>query len=234
MSKLSLTEATILALQGKLTETVGVKSRSTKRAKKENINVNIDTTSVDIDDNTTVINTDDATVVIDKKDGELDNITPDTSDVAEIPMTGDETIIPETLSTTDIDADLPMDSNKDEIDEIEENKKVEGYIIKINKDGIDGYWGPQSDAINNNNNVDRLSARIFKSRGAAQREINRYKHEMGNAQIEEIEENKKIIENQKQVDDGEVPDEAYSIAGFISGTIADKTSISMDEFDELF
>lgn len=75
-----------------------------------------------------------------------------------------------------------------------ESKKQEGYIIRIDKDGVDGYWGPQSDAINNNNNVDKLSARIFKSRGAAQREINRYKHEMGNAQIEEINESKKVTE----------------------------------------
>lgn len=75
---------------------------------------------------------------------------------------------------------------------LNESKKTEGYIIRIDKDGVDGYWGPQSDAINNNNNVDKLSARIFKSRGAAQREINRYKHEMGNAQIEEIEESKKV------------------------------------------
>lgn len=75
---------------------------------------------------------------------------------------------------------------------LNESKKIEGYIIRIDKDGVDGYWGSQSDAINNNNNVDKLSARIFKSRGAAQREINRYKHEMGNAQIEEIEESKKV------------------------------------------
>ena len=72
-------------------------------------------------------------------------------------------------------------------------KKTEGYIIKIDKDGIDGYWGTNSDAINNNNNVDKLAAKIFKSKGAAQREINKYKHEMGNAQIEEVNENKSII-----------------------------------------
>ena len=72
-------------------------------------------------------------------------------------------------------------------------KKIEGYIIKIDKDGIDGYWGTNSDAINNNNNVDKLAAKIFKSKGAAQREINKYKHEMGNAQIEEVNENKSII-----------------------------------------
>ena len=77
---------------------------------------------------------------------------------------------------------------------IGENKKVEGYIIKIDKNGVDGYWGCQPDAINNNNNVDKNAARIFKSKGAAQKEINKYRHEMGNAQIEEITENKKIKE----------------------------------------
>ena len=77
---------------------------------------------------------------------------------------------------------------------IGESKKVEGYIIKIDKDGIDGYWGCQPDAINNNNNVDKNAARIFKSKGAAQKEINKYRHEMGNAQIEEITENKEIKE----------------------------------------
>lgn len=102
---------------------------------------------------------------------------------------------------------------------IGESKKVEGYIIKIDKDGIDGYWGCQPDAINNNNNVDKNAARIFKSKGAAQKEINKYKHEMGNAQIEEITENKEIKEEaigrnrkiRKKVESSNAPvdDQAY-------------------------
>lgn len=234
-------------------------SKKVEETKKtESIDINVDdSTTVSVDDTQTIVNTEDASIIIQEETPDTievpvesdDTIVPETEPEATDLLNTDtdtDTIIDtdtvdvpveepsndaEKLSTPEEDLDLPMDNNKDEI---EENKKVEGYIIKINKDGIDGYWGPQSDAINNNNNVDRLSARIFKSRGSAQREINRYKHEMGNAQIEKIDENKKIIENQKQVDDGEVPDEAYSIAGFISGTIADKTSISMDEFDELF
>lgn len=84
----------------------------------------------------------------------------------------------------------------DEEDEIEESKKQEGYIIKIDKDGVDGYWGCNSDAVDNNNNVDKNAARIFKSKGAAQKEINKYKHEMGNAQIEEINESKKVTSDE--------------------------------------
>ena len=84
----------------------------------------------------------------------------------------------------------------DEEDEIEESKKQEGYIIKIDKDGVNGYWGCNSDAVDNNNNVDKNAARIFKSKGAAQKEINKYKHEMGNAQIEEINESKKVTSDE--------------------------------------
>lgn len=85
MSKMNLTEATMLALQGKLEEsTVSVKRNTLKpkvnerKLKKENIDVNVDDkTNVSIMDKETIVDTDDATIIIDKKE---DEFVPETSD----------------------------------------------------------------------------------------------------------------------------------------------------------
>ena len=148
---------------------------------------------------------DDVDTFIANLESRIDNWDSEEEALPYIEMRG-QSGVPSSIRDLLDDADWKLDQLKDlldaikeapdEEDEIEESKKQEGYIIKIDKDGVDGYWGPQSDAINNNNNVDKLSARIFKSRGAAQREINRYKHEMGNAQIEEIEESKKVTSDE--------------------------------------
>lgn len=170
MSKMNLTEATMLALQGKLPMKESKATRKPRNIKKtEAIDVNVDDkTNVSVLDNETIVDTEEATIIVDKKQ---DSFVPETNDIiepnpelpvdsVEIPVDGDETIIPE---------DIVPDTEKTDI-----------------------------------------------------------------STDEEMDENKKITESQKQVDDGEVPDEAYAIAGYIRGVISDKTSISMSEFDELF
>lgn len=118
MSKMNLTEATILALQGKL----DTKPYS-KRYKVESIDVNVDdTTNVSVENNETVVDTEDATIVVSKKD-ELG----DTSDVEtiEVPVEGNETIIPEdTVNVDNIDDSQPIDDIGD-VEEIDTDLPVE-------------------------------------------------------------------------------------------------------------
>ena len=160
MSKMNLTEATILALQGKL-ETTNMYS---KRLKTESIDVNVDdTTNVSVENNETVVDTEDATIVVSKKDdlGDVSDV-----ETIEVPVTGNETIIPEDTvddaqpiddigdveeidtdlpvevddgETTDADVpsdiDLPLETTEDENEESEENEeeKDEAKEIKGSK-----------------------------------------------------------------------------------------------------
>lgn len=149
MSKMSLTEATMLALQGKLVENKTTK-RPTKKLKKENIDINVDDkTNVSVMNNETIVDTEDATIIVDKKEDEFvpetsDGIVTDTSlpmeapvDTVEVPLEGDETIVPdettdtsveEPTETTDVepDVDLPLETEKPiEDEEKEESKKIE-------------------------------------------------------------------------------------------------------------
>lgn len=114
MSKLSLTEATVLALQGKLPIKENKLLHKTKQLKKEDIDINVDEkTNVSVMDNSTVVDTENATIIVDKKDTtDLDN------DSVEIPVDSDETIIPEDLPETNdliddepVSDDLPDNSN---------------------------------------------------------------------------------------------------------------------------
>lgn len=149
MSKMSLTEATMLALQGKLVENKTTK-RPTKKLKKENIDINVDDkTNVSVMNNETIVDTEDATIIVDKKEDEFvpetsDGIVTDTSlpmeapvDTVEVPLEGDETIVPdettdtsveEPTETTDVepDVDLPLETEEPiEDEEKEESKKIE-------------------------------------------------------------------------------------------------------------
>ena len=136
MSKMSLTEATMLALQGKLVENKATTKRPTKRLKKENIDINVDDkTNVSVMNNETIVDTEDATIIVDKKEDEFvpetsDGIVTDTSlpmeapvDTVEVPLEGDETIVPdettdtsveEPTETTDVepDVDLPLETEE--------------------------------------------------------------------------------------------------------------------------
>ena len=149
MSNMSLTEATMLALQGKLVENKTTK-RPTKKLKKENIDINVDDkTNVSVMNNETIVDTEDATIIVDKKEDEFvpetsDGIVTDTSlpmeapvDTVEVPLEGDETIVPdettdtsveEPTETTDVepDVDLPLETEEPiEDEEKEESKKIE-------------------------------------------------------------------------------------------------------------
>lgn len=146
MSKMSLTEATMLALQGKLVEN----KRPARKLKKENIDINVDDkTNVSVMNNETIVDTEDATIIVDKKEDEFvpetsDGVIDDTSlpieapvDTVEIPVEGDETIVPdetidtsveEPTETVDVepDVDLPLETEEPiEDEEKEESKKIE-------------------------------------------------------------------------------------------------------------
>ena len=145
MSKMSLTEATMLALQGKLVENKATTKRPTKRLKKENIDINVDDkTNVSVMNNETTVDTEDATIIVDKKENEFvpetsDGIVDDTTlpmeapvDTVEVPVEGDETIIPEEVvdepivepsEENAIDGDVDLPAVDDE--EKEESKKIE-------------------------------------------------------------------------------------------------------------
>lgn len=145
MSKMSLTEATMLALQGKLVENKATTKRPTKRLKKENIDINVDDkTNVSVMNNETIVDTEDTTIIVDKKENEFvpetsDGIVDDTTlpmeapvDTVEVPVEGDETIIPEEVvdepivepsEENAIDGDVDLPAADDE--EKEESKKIE-------------------------------------------------------------------------------------------------------------
>lgn len=164
MSKLSLTEATMLALQGKLEESKPATHRRSK--KQENIDVNVDDkTAVSVIGNETIVDTEKATIIVDKKEDEFvpetsDGIVDDTSlpmeapdeDVVEVPVDGDETIIPEdevpveqadedeAVLDAEADVDLPLgdtETEEDNDEDKEESKKVESK--KLNED----FWSSE-------------------------------------------------------------------------------------------
>lgn len=164
MSKLSLTEATMLALQGKLEESKPATHRRSK--KQENIDVNVDDkTAVSVIGNETIVDTEKATIIVDKKEDEFvpetsDGIVDDTSlpmeapdeDAVEVPVDGDDTIIPEdevpveqadedeAVLDAEADVDLPLgdtETEEDNDEDKEESKKVESVEIEVSDDGKD-------------------------------------------------------------------------------------------------
>lgn len=118
MSKMNLTEATMLALQGKLDLKESRLPR--KRAKKtENIDVNVDDkTSVSVSEDVTVVETEEATIVVSEHSEEIapveDVVVPEEViaidepvEVVEVPVESDETIIPEEIIDEPVDTILP-------------------------------------------------------------------------------------------------------------------------------
>lgn len=126
----NLVEATILALQGKLPLTETKKLSTSKKIKKENVDV-----IVNKEDNSTYVETPDTIVTVADKDTIEDtiedtstNVSTQTPDVLEVPVDSDETIVPE--------QDLPDDTVQDIVDDetdidsdisdedLNENKKI--------------------------------------------------------------------------------------------------------------
>ena len=87
-NKISLTEATILALQGKLELT------EEKEIKNESIEVETDNTEVTVNDDSTVVETPEETITVEKKDTEcVDCETPvESEEVIEVPETVEEPV----------------------------------------------------------------------------------------------------------------------------------------------
>lgn len=141
----NLVESTLLALQGKLNLT------ESKVKKQEDVEVETDEVEVTVGENKTIIDTDDSTVTIEKSteecadcdedtnvdepvDTETFDETPlsteepitDTEDVEtiEVPVEGEETIVPEEDIVTDTDTEDEEESEEDDEDEVLENKEI--------------------------------------------------------------------------------------------------------------
>ena len=121
---MNLTEATMLAIQGKL------KLDESKKLKKESIDVSVD------DNGATIVETPEATVIVTDTQNATEAPTeevvvaeiPDEVETVEIPVEGDETIIPEDIVEPEVTDEPTMDEIVDgetEADEedLEESKK---------------------------------------------------------------------------------------------------------------
>lgn len=144
MAKLTLTEATMLALQGKLELNESVEEKT------ESIDISI------TDDNTTVVDTDEGTVVVQTPVEEPieDEITDEVicdevpEEVVEVPVEGNETIVPEEdLSEEIVDDIIDEEPTIDEIvdgeteadeEDLEESKKVKTENVEIEVDSENG------------------------------------------------------------------------------------------------
>lgn len=113
MSKMNLTEATMLALQGKLELKESAKRPSKVSKKTEAIDVNVDdTTSVSVDENTTVVETPEATVIITEPSEEIvapEEVITEPVETVEIPVDSEETIMPDDILETPVETELPVD-----------------------------------------------------------------------------------------------------------------------------
>ena len=112
-NKISLTEATILALQGKLELT------EEKEIKNESIEVETDNTEVTVNDDSTVVETPEETITVEKKDTEcIDCETPvESEEVIEVPETTEEPVEPE--------EELPVETEEPVEDEdLDESKEI--------------------------------------------------------------------------------------------------------------
>lgn len=136
---MNLTEATMLAIQGKL------KLDESKEVKKESIDVSVD------DNGATIVETPEATVIV----TDTQNVTeapveevivaeiPEEEEVAtvEIPVEGDETIIPEEIVEPETTEEVPtideiVDGETEE--DLEESKKVEAKVTEyIDEEDLD-------------------------------------------------------------------------------------------------
>lgn len=152
---MNLVEATVLALQGKLSLNEN-RARKTKKSEAIDINVN-DNTSVSIADNETIVETDDATVIVDKKD----NMNFDTSlpmditneETFDMPLEGDETVIPEEVADEETEDEEVLGESKkvteaynynwkddiEEVDSSEENDDI-FYAVAENIQQTDEYY----------------------------------------------------------------------------------------------
>ena len=107
-NKISLTEATILALQGKLELT------EEKEIKNESIEIETDNTEVTVNDDSTVVETPEETITVEKKDTEcVDCETPvESEEVIEVPET-----VEEPVEELPIETEEPVETTSEEVAE---------------------------------------------------------------------------------------------------------------------
>lgn len=107
-NKISLTEATILALQGKLELT------EEKEIKNESIEIETDNTEVTVNDDSTVVETSEETITVEKKDTEcVDCETPvESEEVIEVPET-----VEEPVEELPIETEEPVETTSEEVAE---------------------------------------------------------------------------------------------------------------------
>ena len=107
-NKISLTEATILALQGKLELT------EEKEIKNESIEIETDNTEVTVNDDSTVVETPEETITVEKKDTEcVDCETPvESEEVIEVPET-----VEEPVEELPIETEEPIETTSEEVTE---------------------------------------------------------------------------------------------------------------------
>lgn len=109
MSKMSLTEATMLALQGKL-------------LKEEKLEEDIDVSVTD--DGTTVVDTDEATVIVTEPENK--EVVEEPVETVEVPVEGEETIVPDAEITDEPTMEEIVDGETTEDEEVVESKEVPG------------------------------------------------------------------------------------------------------------
>lgn len=110
-NKITLTEATVLALQGKL------ELEEAKEVKKESIDVSVQ------DDGSTIVNTEDATVIVQEQQTNTDVIPEETVECPEC-----EEITSEEPTVEEIVDDIPLDESK----KLNEEKEVKNEDVEIN------------------------------------------------------------------------------------------------------
>ena len=115
-NKISLTEATILALQGKLELT------EEKEIKNESIEVETDNTEVTVNDDSTVVETPEETITVEKKDTEcVDCETPvESEEVIEVPETVEEPVEELPVETEEPEETTSEETVEEPIETVEE------------------------------------------------------------------------------------------------------------------
>lgn len=152
-NEISLTEATVLALQGKLKLEETKSTRRTKRkiestenesnkeVKEESVNINTDDVNVSVDDNgDTIVDTANKTITVSEKTTENPFIEEPVEDqeTIDVPVEGDETIVPE----EEVSEETVEDTENEDIEDLEldESKKVEnknGFSNKVKTEAIE-------------------------------------------------------------------------------------------------
>lgn len=162
-NKISLTEATILALQGKLELT------EEKEIKNECIEIETDNTEVTVNDDSTVVETPEETITVEKKDTEcVDCETPaESEEVIEVPETVEEPVEelpveteePVEITSEEVAAEEPVEeietSEDEDLDESKEIKTEDYNTFEDFESAVKANDGLYNFLYNEYNNISR-------------------------------------------------------------------------------